>query len=179
MLGLWLVAALSTTNGTQDYCGKTWEDADKRCHAPCLVDADCSKFSGEICYSQCDSCKVDPTPAPTPPPPPTPKLQPLIMKGCPTEHPPGAIAEACAETIASIWGKAGGTKQTCQVAVSVSLAESGGDAHVQGPNSDGSIDRGLWQLNSRWHPEVSDACAYDPECNAKETFRISKQGTNF
>lgn len=58
------------------------------------------------------------------------------------------------------------------IAYAVICAESGKDAGVTGPivsynplsigNPDGSIDRGLCQLNSKYHPEVSDDQAYTP-----------------
>lgn len=38
----------------------------------------------------------------------------------------------------------------------------------------GSIDRGLWQLNSYFHPEVSKDCAYDTACSTIEAIRIIK-----
>lgn len=30
---------------------------------------------------------------------------------------------------------------------------------------DGGESRGLWQINKAWHPEVSDACAYNVTCS--------------
>lgn len=30
----------------------------------------------------------------------------------------------------------------------------------------GSVDRGLWQINSYWHREVSDECAFDVFCSS-------------
>ena len=30
---------------------------------------------------------------------------------------------------------------------------------------DGGESRGLWQINKAWHPEVSDACAYNVACS--------------
>lgn len=65
------------------------------------------------------------------------------------------------------------------LAVAVAMAESGGDPRATGHNRDGSIDRGLWQINSRWHKEVTDACAFNPDCAARSTFRISSGGTNW
>ncbi len=62
-------------------------------------------------------------------------------------------------------------------AVAIAKAESGfkstatntlGNAH--------GIDRGLWQVNSYWHPEVSVACAFSPSCNARAMYRISSHG---
>ena len=49
------------------------------------------------------------------------------------------------------------------LAVRVALCESGLYPKAKNVNKDGSIDRGLYQWNSYWHSEVSDADAYDPE----------------
>jgi hypothetical protein len=88
--------------------------------------------------------------------------------------------------IAQVWKQNGGSSDTCQVAVAVALAESAGDCHATLHNTakdDDEIvnteDRGLWQLNSKFHSEVSGECAYSCKCNAKETIRISKGGTDF
>lgn len=65
-------------------------------------------------------------------------------------------------------------------AVAVARAESSfrpwitntvGNAH--------GIDRGLWQINSYWHPEVSAACALSASCNARAAARISKGATRW
>ena len=42
----------------------------------------------------------------------------------------------------------------------------------------GSRDRGVYQINSYFHPEVSDACAFSLACATKETYRISSAGRN-
>jgi hypothetical protein len=47
------------------------------------------------------------------------------------------------------------------IAVSVCLAEGNGYEGARHVNTDGSIDRGLWQINDRAHPSVSDEAAYD------------------
>lgn len=52
------------------------------------------------------------------------------------------------------------------VAVAVMWAESGRWTKAYHVNDDGSIDRGLFQINDRAHPSVSDADAYDPKLNA-------------
>merc|ERR1712170_184057 len=67
--------------------------------------------------------------------------------------------------IAGHWISAYG-KSNCQTAVAVAMAESRGDCSAQYVNGPGSIDRGLWQINSYWHPECSDSCAYSCSCNA-------------
>merc|ERR1712170_258769 len=67
--------------------------------------------------------------------------------------------------IAGHWISAYG-KSNCQTAVAVAMAESRGDCNAQYVNGPGSIDRGLWQINSKYHPECSDSCAYSCSCNA-------------
>ena len=37
--------------------------------------------------------------------------------------------------------------------------------HHPEATGDGGESRGLWQINKDWHPEVSDACAYDVTCS--------------
>ncbi|MER6100747.1 transglycosylase SLT domain-containing protein, partial [Streptomyces sp. NPDC001728] len=66
-------------------------------------------------------------------------------------------------------------------AVAVALAESSCNpsAYNVTNNTPPSTDRGLWQINDYWHPEVNDACAYDPQCNANAAFAISSGGTNW
>lgn len=66
-------------------------------------------------------------------------------------------------------------------AVAVALAESGGNPQARGVNSDSrhTVDRGLWQINSYWHREVSDAQAYSPTGAAAAAYRISKAGSDW
>lgn len=70
---------------------------------------------------------------------------------------------------------------TLRNALAVVFAESGGrcDARNTAGNNPPSTDRGLFQINSHWHPEVTDACAYDCLCNALAAHRISHGGTNW
>ncbi|MFI9363319.1 hypothetical protein ACIG5E_20025 [Kitasatospora sp. NPDC053057] len=66
-------------------------------------------------------------------------------------------------------------------AIAVGMAESSCDplaSNVQN-NTPPSRDRGLWEINDYWHPEVSDACAFDAQCNANAAYRISNGGTNW
>jgi hypothetical protein len=46
-------------------------------------------------------------------------------------------------------------------------------------NDNGSCDRGLWQFSDYWHPEVSDAEAFNWELATDHAWRVSKQGTDF
>jgi hypothetical protein len=59
-----------------------------------------------------------------------------------------------------------GDYRSVVVAIAVGLAEASCyplARGVNGPTSgcpNGSVDRGLWQINNCYHPNVSDACAY-------------------
>jgi hypothetical protein len=66
-----------------------------------------------------------------------------------------------------------------RLAAAIAMAESAGYARAKNRNGPGSIDRGLFQINSYWHPEVSKRCAFDPVCNAEEALRISEGGRDW
>ena len=53
------------------------------------------------------------------------------------------------------------------------------DAHAVNWNNKAGVDRGLWQLNSKAHAEVSNACSYDPICATKEAIKIYKSRGNW
>lgn len=74
-----------------------------------------------------------------------------------------------------------GGKTYLTTAIAVCLAESGGrsDARNVEGNSPPSTDRGLWQINSYWHKEVTDAQAYDVVQNAAAAYRISGAGSSW
>lgn len=69
----------------------------------------------------------------------------------------------------------------------VSIAEAESRLQPHGPdnlnrNAAGQVtsrDRGILQINSVYHPEVSDACAYNPQCAFNAAFRISNGGSDF
>jgi hypothetical protein len=81
--------------------------------------------------------------------------------------------------------QAGFTGQGLRLAVAVGLAESGGNPTARGPNPPtpgcpaGSTDRGAWQLNNCYHPDVTDACADNLACAAAAAYRISAGGANW
>lgn len=77
--------------------------------------------------------------------------------------------------------RAGAAEQSNYVlALAVLLAESGGDADAVHVNrNDNGIDRGLFQINSKYHPEVSDAVAFDPAQNVAAAWRISRGFSDF
>jgi lysozyme-like protein len=71
------------------------------------------------------------------------------------------------------------------VAVAVGMAESYCRKHAVGYNPPtsgcphGSEDRGLWQINSCYHHEVKDHCAFKPTCNARAAKHISDRGRDW
>lgn len=95
------------------------------------------------------------------------------------------MTQLAIQDIVKIAQKAGFTDESLVVAVSIALAESGGNTtarNVNGPTSgcpNGSTDKGLWQINDCYHNEVSELCADTPSCAAQQAYKISNNGTNF
>lgn len=81
--------------------------------------------------------------------------------------------------IAQVAANAGFTGTGLVRAVACALAESGGNPAAVNVNRDGSKDRGLWQFNSKYHPEVSDTAAFTPATAAAAAYTVSKGGTNW
>jgi hypothetical protein len=78
--------------------------------------------------------------------------------------------------VAQLARQAGFSGQDWVVSVAVAEAESSGWTRARLINTDCSVDRGLWQINSYWHGEVSDSCAFQPSCNANGTHTIWANG---
>jgi hypothetical protein len=95
----------------------------------------------------------------------------------------GAISMAAAIGYAKAAGLACGNDLV--IAGAIAMAESSLDpseTSTNGPTSgcpSGSTDRGLWQINSCYHSDVSDTCAFDPSCNAQAMASISSNGTDW
>jgi Lysozyme like domain len=81
--------------------------------------------------------------------------------------------------IAQVAKNNGFTGNGLVISVAVSEAESSGWTQAVLVDSDCSRDRGLWQINSFWHSEVSDAQAFDPNGAASAAFRISSSGNDW
>lgn len=75
----------------------------------------------------------------------------------------------------SLWKQAGGSATYAAMAAAVATAESGGNPNASNKNSNGTTDRGLWQINSI-HGSQS---TFDPVSNARAAVSISKNGTNW
>lgn len=74
-----------------------------------------------------------------------------------------------------LWVQAGGSPSAANLAASVALAESSGRPSATDYDSNGTVDRGLWQINSV-HGALS---TYEPLANARAAVVISDNGTNF
>jgi peptidoglycan hydrolase-like protein with peptidoglycan-binding domain len=83
--------------------------------------------------------------------------------------------------LAEVAAGAGFAGQSLVLAIAVALAESAGRTNAVNTtgNHPPSRDRGLWQINSYWHPEVSDAQAFDPQACAAAAYRISGHGASW
>lgn len=75
----------------------------------------------------------------------------------------------------AIWIQAGGNPVYSPMAAAISQAESGGNSANAGFNSNGTIDRGLWQINSTHGSQSS----FDIMTNARAAVAISNNGTNW
>jgi hypothetical protein len=91
-----------------------------------------------------------------------------------------------ADLCAQVGSRAGfGRSSTLVTAVAVGMAESGCSSAAVNRNGPtrgcprGSVDRGMWQINSCHHPGISAACARAAQCNANAAYRISHSGKTF
>lgn len=75
----------------------------------------------------------------------------------------------------ALWIKYGGSAASSDTAAAVALAESSGVATASNKNTDGSVDRGLWQINSV-HGSQS---TFDIVGNVKAAIAISNNGKNW
>lgn len=53
------------------------------------------------------------------------------------------------------------------------------DNHAVNWKNQAGVDRGLWQINSVAHKNISNACAYDYKCATKEAIKIYKSRGNY
>ncbi|HEY1617586.1 MAG TPA: hypothetical protein VGG25_08210 [Streptosporangiaceae bacterium] len=82
---------------------------------------------------------------------------------------------AACHKLERLWLDAGGSPARAQMAASIAMAESGGDRYSTDNNTNGTVDRGYWQINSV-HGALS---TYDPAANARAAVAISGDGSNW
>lgn len=74
-----------------------------------------------------------------------------------------------------IWTQAGGNPTAAPIAAAIAMAESGGNTTATNNDSNGTVDRGLWQINSVHGAQST----YDVMGNARAAVAISNNGTNW
>jgi hypothetical protein len=85
---------------------------------------------------------------------------------------PGALS---CQGLEALWTSAGGSSGTAFMAAEIAHAESGGLQDATDPDSNGTVDRGYWQINSV-HGALS---TYDPAGNARAAVLLSGDGTDW
>ena len=75
----------------------------------------------------------------------------------------------------SLWEQAGGSASTAFMAAEIATAESSGNPGSTDNDSNGSTDRGLWQINSTW----GNLSTYNELGNAQAAVQISHDGTSW
>ena len=61
------------------------------------------------------------------------------------------------------------------IAEKIIFCESRFQEDSSNTNKDGSIDRGIWMINDKWHSEVSSKCCYDYKCATEAAIKIAKK----
>lgn len=88
---------------------------------------------------------------------------------------PGSVVYNYAQ-LEGIWIQAGGPATAAPIAAAIAMAESGGNTTATNNDSNGTVDRGLWQINSV-HGDTQST--YDVMGNARAAVAISNQGQNW
>lgn len=79
------------------------------------------------------------------------------------------------QQLRDLWIQVGGDPKYADMAAAIATAESGGHPDEVSGNTNGSVDRGLWQINSI-HGSQS---TIDPVANARAAVSISNNGSNW
>lgn len=72
----------------------------------------------------------------------------------------------------SLWTKAGGSSKIATTMAAIAMAESGGNPRATNNNSNGTVDRGLWQINSV-HGYKGNM--FNPLTNARAALKVYKK----
>ena len=79
------------------------------------------------------------------------------------------------EVAQRIWDLAGEFKWKTYL-IRLAYCESRLNPRCQNSNGKYGLDRGLFEINSFYHPEVSDECAYSINCSTKWTIKRIEDG---
>ena len=63
-----------------------------------------------------------------------------------------------------------------ELAYKVAKCESSLNPDARGINKTGSVDRGVFQWNDKYHPEITNDCAYDVDCATRAFCKAQKEG---
>ncbi|HWV46337.1 MAG TPA: transglycosylase SLT domain-containing protein [Nitrospira sp.] len=86
---------------------------------------------------------------------------------------PNTIQHYTYAQLEALWIQAGGDRASAPIMAAIALAESSGIPTNTNKNTDGTIDRGLWQINSS---NVDSVTMFDPMANAKEAVKLKNNG---
>ena len=75
----------------------------------------------------------------------------------------------------SLWESAGGSPGAAFMAAEIATAESSGQQYSTNHNTNGTVDRGYFQINSTW----GTLSTYDPAGNARAAIQISHDGSDW
>lgn len=75
----------------------------------------------------------------------------------------------------ALWIQEGGSKAAAPMAAAIAMAESRGESTATNQNTNGTTDRGLWQINSVHGAQST----YDVVANTKSAIAISNNGTDW
>jgi hypothetical protein len=64
-------------------------------------------------------------------------------------------------------------------ALAIVRCESNFNTNAINLNSGHSLDRGIWQINHKYQPQVSMSCAFDPKCSTDEAYKIYLKNHGF
>lgn len=83
---------------------------------------------------------------------------------------PNTVQHYTYAQLEALWIQAGGDRASAPVMAAIAIAESSGNPAADHKNTNGTTDRGLWQINSV-HGDLS---TFDPMGNAKAAVKIKK-----
>lgn len=86
----------------------------------------------------------------------------------------GGSSVTSGDNLGQLWIQAGGDPRLANTMAAVAMAESSGQTGAVHKNNDGSIDRGLWQINSVHSQFDAQRLVSDPLYNAQAAVSIEK-----
>lgn len=98
----------------------------------------------------------------------------LVILTRPKHH--RKLAKLNFHQIENVWTKNGGSKKLAPVMAAIALAESGGYTQAKHKNTNGTVDQGLWQINSSNFRIYKGHNIYDVNVNAHAAKRLAEGG---